>query len=533
VDLANDHVALAMAGDEGDEVELLGPEAPRERPDQTLPGHAPALSTFGRCTYEEWEDGLTHEVYSLKDLDAVARAESVARLRAERSSSATRLVLLARALKTSSLDAEAASVRAELEQRFPGDPYVRLLLAEQAADRSDWGGAIDVLEPMPADGLQEQAHAHRHHQLGLALYRQGRLGAAAAELERGAAVGDDPCSLAGWGEWVDRLARRGGGPLAPTDSPLLRLQDSVIEADVLLAAKEGAKAQALLDTPACWSVLEVQTLARLAHALLLQDVHAGEQVFRKRLILSLYADWRDTSRRARLLELRVLAWSAELQVFGSTLERGKTKLMHGKNLVIALLSAVVAGAGLLYWFLWTPDPGSGSEVPGAAKLAADPRPITKPVRDRAIRDDLRKRILERWASDENPVVAAAAKQDSFSLDSTLYESLVTRPQGDLHHCSKIIDRGYLDGIARTEILPVARRCHQAFPVGKDAGDRTGMFLTIVADENHGGIVEKVEVEENPRMAMCIREAVFALAFPPPAQGAAVVTLSYPLAEAPW
>jgi len=215
----------------------------------------------------------------------------------------------------------------------------------------------------------------------------------------------------------------------------------------------------------------------------------------------------------------------------------RAKPVQGKHLLLGLLLALMAVVGLVFYFGvsggsthvplsrsgigFTTDP-SAVTSPGASAGAGGEKldaALAKTVVDRAVRDALRKRILEGWAAGAEPAVAAAAKQGRF----------VPAPTGD---GGQAMEPAYIQEVVRAEFFPMARACYGELLSRKDAGGRIEMSFTIVADEHLGGIVEDVSVGTDggiadEKMTTCMRESMSTLAFRPPAHGG-MVTVVYPM-----
>jgi len=214
------------------------------------------------------------------------------------------------------------------------------------------------------------------------------------------------------------------------------------------------------------------------------------------------------------------------------------KPVKGKQLLLGLLLALVLVVGGVFYFGvsggsthvppakpgigFTTDPAapaSAAASAGAGGSGVLDAALTKTIADRAVRDALRKRILEGWAAGAEPEVAAAAKQGRF----------VPAPTGD---GGQGIEPSYIQEVVRSEFFPMAKACYGELLSRKDAGGRIEMSFSIVADERLGGIVENVDVGTDggiadEKMTTCMRESMSTLAFRPPAHGG-MVTVVYPV-----
>jgi len=218
----------------------------------------------------------------------------------------------------------------------------------------------------------------------------------------------------------------------------------------------------------------------------------------------------------------------------------RAKPVQGKRLLLGLLLALMFVVGGVFYLgvsggsthVPLSKPGIGFTTDPAAAASADASAnsggnvldaaLTRTIADRAVRDALRKRILEGWAAGAEPEVAAAAKQGRF----------VPAPTGD---GGQGMEPSYIQEVVRTEFFPMAKACYGELLSRKDAGGRIEMSFTIVADERLGGIVEDVNVGTDggiadDKMTTCMRESMSTLAFRPPARGG-MVTVVYPIAFA--
>ncbi|HSO39736.1 MAG TPA: AgmX/PglI C-terminal domain-containing protein [Labilithrix sp.] len=215
----------------------------------------------------------------------------------------------------------------------------------------------------------------------------------------------------------------------------------------------------------------------------------------------------------------------------------RAKPVEGKKLLLGLLLALFVVVGLVFYFGvsggsthvplskpgigFTTDPAaSGSAAGPAAGVGVLDAALTKTVADRAVRDELRRRILAGWAAGADPEIAAAAKQGRF----------LPAPTGD---GGQGMEPAYIQEVVRSEFFPMARACFDELLSRKqDAGGRVEMSFTIVADEKLGGLVEDVAVGTDggvadEKMTTCMRESMTTLAFRPPAHGG-IVTVVYPI-----
>jgi hypothetical protein len=215
--------------------------------------------------------------------------------------------------------------------------------------------------------------------------------------------------------------------------------------------------------------------------------------------------------------------------------------MRWRRIAVGMaLPAVLAG---LVWLARTSRGGEPTRSPGSVPTeppsappglrAAAPQaplydggPIARTIADRAVRDDLRRRILAAWAA------AADAQPPASSGGASTLIPMPTRPDGN-------VDPAYIQSVIREDMLPMARACYEELLSRQpDAGGRVEMSFSIVADEHLGGIVDDVATDgglpdaiRDERMDTCMRESLSTLAFRPPPQGG-TVTIVYPIVFSP-
>lgn len=170
-----------------------------------------------------------------------------------------------------------------------------------------------------------------------------------------------------------------------------------------------------------------------------------------------------------------------------------------------------------------PSGGGTAPLPAASPVAR--RSETKDaatVRDRAARDEIRKRILEAWAKSGDQTTAPAAREGKMP-------PMPESPDGG-------IDPSYIQDVVRADLLPMIKGCYEEMLTRKDAGGRVVSSFKIVGDEGIGGIVEEASVEaegglDDEKLLTCIRESTMSLAFRPPPKGG-WVTVKYPMTMHP-
>jgi hypothetical protein len=156
------------------------------------------------------------------------------------------------------------------------------------------------------------------------------------------------------------------------------------------------------------------------------------------------------------------------------------------------------------------DPETASTVP---RDAGSFRPPSATVHDRAVRDDIRARILAAWLSTLPEVDAG--------FDAGLAAQL---PMPVLD--GGTVDPDYLRERIREDFVPMARACYEQL-LGRrpNASGRALTEFVILGDERLGGVVDEVSVQSgdgglaDEGFATCLRESMYTVAFrPPPGRG---------------
>lgn len=172
--------------------------------------------------------------------------------------------------------------------------------------------------------------------------------------------------------------------------------------------------------------------------------------------------------------------------------------------------------------------GAGSFATAPPRRAPDVggfRPLTGTVRDRAVRDDLRRRILAAWL--ESLPLADA----SMDAGSALFAPMPTLDGGT-------VDPAYLRERIREDFLPMARGCYeQLLARHPGIGGRAVTEFVIVGDERVGGVVDEVTVEpgdgglSDEGFSTCLSGSMSTMAFrPPPGRGS--LRVRYPFVFTP-
>jgi hypothetical protein len=152
------------------------------------------------------------------------------------------------------------------------------------------------------------------------------------------------------------------------------------------------------------------------------------------------------------------------------------------------------------------------------------RPPATTVRDRAVRDEVRRRILAAW-------LLALPAADAAPPDATFYAPMPLLDGGT-------VDPVYLRERIREDFIPMARQCYdQLLARSPGVAGRAVAEFVIVGDERVGGVADEVSVDPgdgglaDPGFATCLRESLSTVAFrPPPGRGS--LRVRYPFTFAP-
>jgi hypothetical protein len=162
--------------------------------------------------------------------------------------------------------------------------------------------------------------------------------------------------------------------------------------------------------------------------------------------------------------------------------------------------------------------GDAVRAGAGAVDAAGTRGVDHTVRDRAMHDDVRARILAAWSAATN---GAATRGATGATDN------------DASPPASQLDPTYIRTLIRDEFLPMARDCYdQQLARTRDAAGRMTLRFVIMADEHSGGIVDDVQSEDrdagdfDEAFGTCMRETMRTMVFRAP-EGGGRITVRYP------
>lgn len=174
-------------------------------------------------------------------------------------------------------------------------------------------------------------------------------------------------------------------------------------------------------------------------------------------------------------------------------------------------------------------PDRDALAPPAAPDAARPvaAPLDHTVRDRALRDEVRRAIYAAWAASTSGRPGAAAPPPA----DPLHDPMPQRDGGG-------VDPEYIRERIREDFVPMARVCYEQY-LARQPGRamQTTASFVIVGDRHVGGVVDEVELSApdgglgDREFDTCVRESMAAMAFrPPPGDGR--VRVRYPFRFSP-
>jgi hypothetical protein len=185
---------------------------------------------------------------------------------------------------------EAKKLAARAAERHPDHPVIRLAKSVPCALKGRWREVIELLTPVDPEALNDRSARHLHHLLGSALLMKGRSDEAWDVWTRGETY-PGPCELEGLiglSQPLSPLSDDRRPDLGPEASAVLRLASAIRIADACLARDDAHGAREAVGAIGVWEAQEIQSLARLAEALLREPAGPSNLGFSKALALAAY-----------------------------------------------------------------------------------------------------------------------------------------------------------------------------------------------------------------------------------------------------
>jgi hypothetical protein len=309
-DVSGKRVALIAPMERSARVVILGSEPPNlesDFQDRPLPKVSQTHLRFS-CGRRE-EDKVWHEEVrrSVKQRSAVAAKRFVAEFVRAHEQDNDALLAFAHALNDENEFELESEVILVSEKKYSQLASTQLYAAELFIRVEAWAEALNRLQS--EGSLTGRRLCHFHHLRGVALFKLGHYGDAAQDFSAAEAVVEGDCEVDPWAEMTSALFLAGRPLSGQRDTLSHQYIRRLLLADQHLDRGEGAKAFETLDCALIWSARDLQALARLAQATLIQSDESG---FLKQLALACYL--RAFEKGASRRQVPELAWDqARLQ----------------------------------------------------------------------------------------------------------------------------------------------------------------------------------------------------------------------------
>jgi tetratricopeptide (TPR) repeat protein len=172
---------------------------------------------------------------------------------------------------------EAGKLKRFMREKYPDHYLVRIELANEASQKSDWPGVIDLLQGLPRESLDDGSARHLCHLLGMAYFSIGEVQKALGTWKEGLAYENGRCELEPYIDYAEVARRspksRKRRKAASAASRLLSIFEQV---DQHLADRQWEPAIAAVESIYPLTNADRQMLVRLAHAYLQVDFTPGE-----------------------------------------------------------------------------------------------------------------------------------------------------------------------------------------------------------------------------------------------------------------
>jgi len=172
---------------------------------------------------------------------------------------------------------EAGKLKRFMREKYPDHYLVRIELANEASQKSDWPGVIDLLQGLPRESLDDGSARHLCHLLGMAYFSIGEVQKALGTWKEGLAYENGRCELEPYIDYAE-IARRSpkSRKRRKAASAASRLLSIFEQVDQHLADRQWEPAIAAAESIYPLTNADRQMLVRLAHAYLQVDFTPGE-----------------------------------------------------------------------------------------------------------------------------------------------------------------------------------------------------------------------------------------------------------------
>ncbi|MCP4197055.1 MAG: hypothetical protein GY762_07875 [Proteobacteria bacterium] len=164
-----------------------------------------------------------------------------------------------------------------MREKYPDHYLVRIELANEESQKSDWPGVIDLLQGLPRESLDDGSARHLCHLLGMAYFSIGEVQKAFGTWKEGLAYENGRCELEPYIDYAEVALRSPeSGKRREATSAASRILSIFEQVDRHLADGQWKQAIAAVESMAPLTDADQQILARLAHAYLQVDFIPGE-----------------------------------------------------------------------------------------------------------------------------------------------------------------------------------------------------------------------------------------------------------------
>ncbi|MGD8444052.1 MAG: hypothetical protein PVH37_08110 [Desulfobacterales bacterium] len=172
---------------------------------------------------------------------------------------------------------EAGKLKRFMREKYPDHYLVRIELADEALQKSDWPGVIDLLQGLTRESLDDGSARHLCHLLGMAYFSIGEVQKALGAWKEGLAYENGRCELEPYINYAEIALRSPKSrKKSKTESAASKVLSIFEQVDQHLADRQWEPAIAAVESFYPLTNADRQMLARLAHAYLQLDFIPGE-----------------------------------------------------------------------------------------------------------------------------------------------------------------------------------------------------------------------------------------------------------------